>query len=41
MTVAFVTWPNLLRWLAANPGYIVVADLGHHTQWSVMVERHD
>ena len=39
MTIAFVPWTQIVRFIAANPGYVVVSDLGHHTRWSVMVER--
>ena len=37
--IAFVEWNRILRFVAANPGFIVVADLGHHTKWSVLMER--
>ena len=39
MTVAFIPWRELIRWLAANPGYVVVSDLGHHSEWSVLVAK--
>ena len=39
MTLAFVPWDQLFRWMAANPGYVVVLDLGHHSRRSVLVEK--
>lgn len=39
MEVAFVTWDRIVAFVAANPGFIIVADLGHHSNWSVLMER--
>lgn len=39
MTIAFIPIDGILRFIAANPGYLVVSDLGHHTRWSVMVAK--
>jgi len=39
MEFAFVTWDKIVAFIAANPGFVVVANLGHHSAWSVLMER--
>ena len=40
--LAYAPYDKLLRWLAANPGYVVVSTwLGHHSRWSVLCEKRD